>query len=117
MLKEKLIIFFRRISEATPSCLMVMAQGNLKVITLAHWEIALRTGAITGAVMVLLSFIEPRKWLHNRYTTGALTGAATAGSDFLAHPAAISGEAILTGIVAAALCIAYSFVMKEPAKS
>ena len=117
MLKEKLIIFFRRISEATPSCLFVMAQGNLKVITLAHWEIALRTGAITGSVMVLLSFVEPRRWLHNRYTTGALTGAATAGSDFVAHPSAISGEAILTGVVAAILCVVYSFVMKEPAKS
>jgi ammonia channel protein AmtB len=117
MLKEKLIIFFRRISEATPSCLFVMAQGNLKVITLAHWEIALRTGAITGAVMVLLSFIEPRKWLHNRYTTGALTGAATAASDFVAHPAAISGEAILTGIVAAVLCIFYSFIVKESKSS
>lgn len=113
MLREKLIIFFRRISEATPSCLFVMAQGNLKVITLAHWEIALRTGAITGAVMVFLSFIEPRKWIHNRYTTGALTGAATAASDFLAHPGSISGEAILTGVVAAALCVLYSFVVKN----
>lgn len=114
MLKEKLIIFFRRISEATPSCLFVMAQGNLKVITLTHWEIALRTGAITGAVMVVLSFIEPRKWLHNRYTTGALTGAATAGSDFISHPSAISEEAILTGVVAAVLCVLYSFIVKEP---
>ena len=117
MLKEKLVIFFRRISEATPACLMVMVQGNLKGITWAHWEIALRTGVITGAVMVFLSFIEPRKWLHNRYTTGALTGAATAGSDFLAHPAAISVEAILTGVVAAVLCIAYSFIVKDSKSS
>jgi hypothetical protein len=93
-----------------------MAQGNLKGITLAHWEIALRTGVITGAVM-FLSFIEPRKWLHNRFTTGVLTGAATATSDFVAHPAAISGEAILTGVVAAILCVVYSFVMKVSEKS
>jgi hypothetical protein len=52
MLKEKLVIFFRRLSEATPACLMVMVQGNLKGITWAHWGIALRTGVITGAVMV-----------------------------------------------------------------
>lgn len=113
MIKEKIVIFLRRLSEATPACLFVMAQGNLNVITLTHWETALRTGCITGSVMVCLSFIEPKKWLHNRYSTGALTGLATTTSDFVAHPAAFSGEAIVTGLVAAALCVLYSFVVKE----
>ena len=113
MLKEKIVIFLRRLSEATPACLFVMAQGNLKVITWAHWEVALRTGSITGAVMVGLSLMESRKWLHNRYSTGALTGLATTASDFLAHPAAFSGEAIITGLVAAVLCVLYSLIVKE----
>jgi hypothetical protein len=113
MLKEKAVIFFRRLSEATPSCLLVMVQGNLQAITWAHWEAALRTGCITGAVLVLLSFTEPKNWLNNRYTTGALTGLATAGSDYLAHPASISEEAMLTGLGAAILCVLYSFVVKE----
>jgi len=113
MLKEKIVIFLRRMSEATPACLFVMAQGNLKVITWAHWELALRTGFITGIVMVGLSLLETKKWLHNRYSTGALTGLATTGSDFLAHPAAFSGEAVITGLAAAILCVVYSFIVKD----
>ena len=113
MLKEKIIIFIRRLSEATPACLFAMAQGNLKVITLAHWEVALRTGSITGLVMVGLSFVEPKKWLHNRYSTGALTGLTTIASDYLVHPAAFSGEAVVTGLAAAALCVLYSFIAKD----
>jgi len=113
LIKEKIIIFFRRLSEATPACLLVMVQGNLQAISWMHWETALRTGSITGAVLVCLSFVEPRKWLHNRYTTGALTGLATAASDYVAHPAAISGEALITGAAAAVLCVLYSFVVKD----
>ncbi len=113
MIKEKVIIFFRRLSEATPACLLVMVRGDLSGLTLAHWETALRTGAITGAVLVLVSFMESKSWLHNRYVTGALTGIATAASDFIVHPAAISAEAIITGASAAVLCVLYSFVVKN----
>jgi hypothetical protein len=113
VIKEKVIIFFRRLSEATPACLLVMVRGDLSAMTLAHWEAALRTGAITGAVLVLVSFMESKKWLHNRYVTGALTGIATAASDFIAHPASISAEAIITGACAAVLCVLYSFIVKN----
>ena len=113
MIKEKVAIFFRRLSEATPACLLVMVHGDLSALTLAHWETALRTGAITGAVLVLVSFMESKKWLHNRYVTGALTGIATTASDFIVHPAAISAEAIITGAAAAVLCVLYSFIVKD----
>ena len=113
MIQEKAIIFFRRVSEATPACLLVMVHGDLSAITLVHWETALRTGAITGAVLVLVSFMESKQWLQNRYVTGVLTGIATAASDFIAHPAAISAEAIITGASAAALCVLYSFIVKN----
>ena len=113
MFKEKLIIFFRRASEAVPACLFAMVQGNLVIITWAHWVTALRTGAAAGIVMVSLSFVEPKTWLHNKYTTGALTGIATALSDYFVHPAGFTGEAIATGAAAAALCILYSFIVKN----
>lgn len=113
MLKERFILFFRRVSEAVPACILVMTKGSLEIITPDHWVAAIKTGAIAGAVMVFLSLIEPKNWLHNRYTTGALTGFATAGADFLAHPASFSGEAIATGVAAAGLCILYSFVVKN----
>ncbi len=113
MIKEKFTIFFRRFSEAFPACLLVMVKGDLGVLTWVHWSVALRTGIATAIVMVALSFIETKKWLHNRYTTGALTGLATVGSDYLVHPASFSGEAVVTGIVAAILCVLYSFVVKN----
>ncbi|MBU3629374.1 hypothetical protein [Polynucleobacter sp. AP-Reno-20A-A9] len=113
MFKEKLIIFFRRTSEAVPACLFAMVQGNLVIITWAHWVIALRTGAAAGFVMVVMSYVEPKTWLHNKYTTGALTGIATALSDYFVHPAGFTGEAIATGFAAAILCVLYSFVVKN----
>jgi hypothetical protein len=113
VIKEKVSIFFRRVSEATPACLLVMVHGDLSAITWAHWETALRTGAITGAVLVLVSFVENKEWLHNRYVTGALTGIATTVSDFIVHPGAISGEALITGAAAAVLCVLYSFIVKD----
>jgi hypothetical protein len=113
MFKEKLIIFFRRTSEAVPACLFAMVQGNLTIITWGHWATALRTGTAAGFVLVLLSFVEPKTWLHNKYTTGALTGIATASSDYLIRPAGFTGEAIATGVAAALLCILYSFVVKN----
>ena len=112
MFKEKLIIFFRRTSEAVPACLFAMVQGYLALITWAHWATALRTGTAAGVVMVTLSVVEPKTWLHNKYTTGALTGIATALSDYFVHPAGFTGESIATGIAAAILCILYSFVVK-----
>jgi hypothetical protein len=57
--------------------------------------------------------MESKKWLHNRYVTGALTGIATTASDFIVHPAAISAEAIITGAAAAVLCVLYSFIVKD----
>ena len=113
MFKEKLTIFLRRASEAVPACLFAMVQGNLALITWVHWATALRTGAAAGCVMVGLSFVEPKTWLHNKYTTGALTGMATALSDYVVHPAGFTGEAIATGFAAALLCILYSFVVKN----
>ncbi|MBU3615861.1 hypothetical protein [Polynucleobacter sp. JS-Polo-80-F4] len=113
MFKEKSIIFGRRLSESFPACLFVMVKGDLSVLTLGHWEIALRTGLLTASVMVALSFFESRKWLHNRYTTGALTGLATVAADYITHTASFTGEALVTGVAAAILCVLYSFVVKE----
>jgi hypothetical protein len=96
-----------------PACLMVMTQGNLSAITLIHWEKALGTGSMAGAVLVLVSFYEQKKWLHNQYVTAALTGLATAIVDGISHPANFKGEAIVTGIAAAGLCLLFSIAFKR----
>jgi hypothetical protein len=92
---------------------MVMTQGNFAAITFIHWEKALGTGSMAGAVLVLLSFYQQKQWLHNQYVTAALTGLATAIVDGISHPANFNGEAIVTGIAAAGLCLLLSVAFKH----
>jgi len=107
-MRERTILFFRRLLDVTPACLMLMTQGNLTAITLVHWEKALGTGSMAGAVLVLLSFYDQRPWLHNQYIVAALTGIAAGLVDGISHPANFKGEAIMTGFAAAGLCLVFS---------
>jgi hypothetical protein len=111
-MREKITLFFRRLLDVTPACLMLMTQGNLAAITLAHWEKALGTGSMAGAVLVLLSFYQQTQWLHNQYVIAALTGLAAGLVDGISHPANFKGEAIMTGIAAAGLCLLFSVAFK-----
>jgi len=110
-MRERTILFFRRLLDVTPACLMLMTQGNLTAITLAHWEKALGTGSMAGVVLVLLSFYEQRPWLHNQYIVAALTGIAAGLVDGISHPANFKGEAIMTGFAAAGLCLVFSIAV------
>lgn len=118
MIKEKLEIFIRRISEATPSCLMMMVQGNVLALTFTHWLKALQVGAITGALAVLVSFSGRKELQDNKYVIAGLTGFLTAFADFMTHPTHFGGahtEAIVTGIGAGLLCLALSNIGKKDA--
>jgi hypothetical protein len=113
MFKDKFQIFLKRLSEATPSCLMMMVQGNALALTFPHWIKALQVGGMTGLLAVLVSF-SGRKELHeNKFVIAGLTGFLTAISDFALHPSHFGGpstEAIATGIGAGLLCLALSNV-------
>jgi uncharacterized YccA/Bax inhibitor family protein len=116
MIKEKLEIFIRRLSEATPSCLMMMVQGNAFALTFGHWIKALQVGATTGLLAVLVSFSGRKELQENKYVIAGLTGFLTAISDFLLHPShfgGVSTEAIATGIGAGLLCLALSNIGKK----
>ncbi len=56
-IKRKLSLFFHKLSLAWLSCMIFMVQGNLPALTSSHAIIATRTGAITGFLVVLMSFI------------------------------------------------------------
>jgi hypothetical protein len=116
MFKDKLEIFIRRLSEATPSCLMMMVQGNVLALTLTHWGKALQTGALTGALAVLVSFSGRKELQENKFVIAGLTGFLTAIADFLTHPTHFGGpstEAITTGVGAGFLCLALSQIGKK----
>jgi hypothetical protein len=115
MTKEKLEIFIRRLSEATPSCLMMMVQGNALAITLAHWMKALQVGFLTGLLAVFISFSDRKELQDNKYVIAGLTGFLTTISDFVLHPShfgGVSTEAVVTGIAAGLLCLALSTIGK-----
>jgi len=113
MIKEKFSILLRRLTDTFPSCLLVMTKGNLQSLNLGHFGAAIKTAMISGVIMVFISFFEPKKWLHNKYTIGALTGFSTIISDYISHPSSFSGEAVVTGFCAMILCILFSSVVKN----
>lgn len=111
LLKIKIEIFIRRLSEATPSCLMMMVQGNVFALTLPHWIKALQTGAMTGGLAVLVSLFGRKELQENKFVVAGLTGFLTAISDLISHPSHFGGEtteAIATGVGAGLLCMALS---------
>jgi len=115
-LKEKIEVFVRRMSEATPSCLMMMVQGNALALTLTHWQKAIQTGAITGGLAVLIAFSGRKELQDNKFVIAGLTGFLTAIADFMTHPTHFGGEsteAIATGIGAGLLCLALSKIGKK----
>jgi uncharacterized YccA/Bax inhibitor family protein len=116
MFKDKIEIFIRRISEATPSCLMMMVQGNVFALTFSHWIKALQVGALTGLLAVLVSLSGRKELQDNKFVIAGLTGFLTAVADFLLHPSHFGGvhtEAVVTGIGAGLLCLALSNIGKK----
>lgn len=116
MFKDKFEIFARRVSEATPSCLMMMVQGNVMSLTFSHWLKALQVGVLTGAMAVLVSLSGRKELQENKFVIAGLTGFLTAVADFMTHPTHFGGpttEAITTGIAAGLLCLALSTIGKK----
>ena len=115
VLKEKTDIFWKRIVEATSSCLLMMTQGKLLAITIGHWFVALRVGILTGLMAVFVAIFAKKELQDNKYVVAGIVGFLTAVADLLIHPSSFGGpqtEAIVTGIGAGLLCIALSHIKK-----
>ena len=114
-MKDKLYIFWRRILEATSSCLMMMTQGKILAITIGHWLTALKTGFLTGIMAVAVAVFGNQKMQDNKFVVAGITGFLTAIADLVVHPSHFGGantEAIVTGIGAGLLCLALSQIGK-----
>jgi len=115
-MKEKLNILWRRIVEATSSCLIMMTQGNVLAITIGHWITALKTGFLTGIMAVAVAVFGNQKMQDNKYVVAGVTGFLTTIADLFMHPSHFGGartEAIVTGIGAGLLCLALSNLGKK----
>ena len=98
--KRKTSLFFHKLALAWLSCMIFMVQGNLLQLTSKHAIIATRTGVITGALVVLMSFI-PWKF-HFKLPILMFIGCFIA--DLLSHPTHFGqywSEAFCTALLAA----------------
>jgi len=80
--------------------MIFMVQGNLPALTSSHAIIATRTGAITGFLVVLMSFIP---WKFH-YKLPVLMFIGCFAADMLSHPTHFGpawGEAACTALLAA----------------
>ena len=117
MLRAKLVV--QRFWQPTSACLTCMPGSVLNVVSPAHWEIALRTGLYTGALVLLLSLTRFVSVLRNRYGNAATVGCLTALGDAYAHEnhyGMLHVEALLTGVVSGVLALAASFLFEDRAR-
>jgi hypothetical protein len=101
-------IFFGRLIQAAPPCLLLMVQGNFSAIELKHWVIAVQTGVLTGIIAIAVSFcFREKDWHENKYVLAAITSICTAIADRITHPTHFGNdvsEALVTGMAAGLLC-------------
>lgn len=111
-MKFQAAVFGRHVSQSTTACLTAMTQGDLFAVTLPHWQIALTTGSLVGALGVGMTF-GPLRWIQaSRWGVAAIAFVGTVVADILVHPTHFGfplTEAIATGLGAALLCLLVSY--------
>jgi hypothetical protein len=80
-----------------------MTGGNLAVLTIAHWKIALLTGLGTGLISFLASFGYLLKFQSSRFGAACIALVGSTFSDYVNHAELL--EAITTGITATLLSL------------
>ena len=98
--------------EAGAVCLLLMVQGNLAEVTLAHFAIAAKTGLLAVSPILAITFTHHVRHFLNRWTCAAILGICTFVADAVAHPSHYPGaytEAALTGLGAAAFSVVVSY--------
>ena len=94
--------------------------GNIaNVASLAHWEIALRTGLATGVIVLVLSFTPFVELFRNRYGNALAVGVLTALGDAWSHANHYGigyTEPIVTGVVSGLLALAISYLTEDRAR-
>lgn len=115
MLIQKIKIFLTPFCEATPTCLLVMVQGNIWLATMSHLQKAVETGLITGVGVLTLSLFTHR-WFSNKYLVAGITGGMCFIADLFIHPTnfgSYTTEAIVTGGFTAIISLVANFIGKK----
>ena len=112
-------LFLQRVLQPTFACMTCMPGSLGNIWSLLHWTIALRTGAVTGLLAVLLSFTPAARLFQNRCTNALVVGCLTAFGDAYSHAGHYGfqyAEAALTGFVSGLLALVGSFLLEDRAR-
>ena len=98
--------------EAGAVCMVLMVQGDLTAVTLAHLVIATKTGLLAVVPALGVTFTKQVRHLLNRWTASAFLGVCTFLADAVIHASHYPGEyteAALTGVGAFLFSLAVSY--------
>jgi hypothetical protein len=116
----RLRLILQRFWQPTSACLTCMPGSLLaNVPSLAHWELALRTGIATSLLVLVLSFTPLVRVFRNRWGNAATVGVLTACGDSYAHPDHYGHglvEPLLTGLVSAVFALVASWLLEDRAR-
>jgi len=108
----RLVLCGHKAVEVGAVCLVLMVQGHLAEVTLAHFLIATKTGLWAICPALGITFTRYARHLVNRWTSSAFLGFCTFFADALSHESHYPGaytEAALTGIGAFAFSLLISY--------
>jgi hypothetical protein len=98
--------------EVAGVCVLLMVQGDLAGVTLAHLAIASKTGLLGVFPVLGVTYTRYARHLTNRWTSSGLLGVTTFLADAAVHASHYPGastEAALTAIGAAAFSLLISY--------
>lgn len=114
---DKLRIFYKRVYEASIPCAVLMVQGNILGLTPKHILIALKTGILTGAFALLLSFVPYLKqFYNNKLILAFVIFVCTTLADVLNHPTHFGDattEALATGLGAVLIFLGVKYATRQ----
>ena len=112
-------LFVQRFWQPTSACIACMPGSIANVASLAHWEIALRTGLATGVLVLVLSFTPFVELFRNRYGNALAVGGLTALGDAYSHAnhyGIAYAEPIVTGVISGLLALIIGYLMEDRAR-
>ena len=108
----RLVLCGHKVVEVGAVCLVLMVQGHLGEVTLAHLVIATKTGLLAVFPALGITFTQYARHFANKWTSSAFLGICTFLADAVIHASNYPGqytEAALTGIGAFAFSVVISY--------
>ncbi|WP_345815751.1 hypothetical protein AAGS40_15955 [Paraburkholderia sp. PREW-6R] len=117
--KQRVRLFIQRFWQPTSACMTCMPGSWTKVVSVAHWSIALHTGLLTGLLAVFLTFTPAGKLYANRFGNALVVGLLTTVGDAYSHASQYRIpyiEHIVTGAISGLLTLAGSYLFEDRAR-